>query len=360
MAKALKDEFSTRFVSDLAKAIASNGSRFAAEGFVSRVLDDGWEQLELKERLSRIVTVLGEFLPNSYPEAIDLLIFSSDRFSGLPALVFPEFVGRFGLNNWSVSMKALRVFTPLCSSEFGIRPFIDRNPDRAFKQMRRWAGHRDEHVRRLASEGCRVLLPWAPRVPVLKERLGDIREILEILKSDKSLYVRRSVANNLNDISKLDTDLAIRIAKNWKGSSENTDWVVKHAMRGLLKKGVPDVLELFGYSNPRRLGDVDLNLSTNKAVIGGSLKFEVTVSTKRGNLGLTRVEYIVGYVKANGSLSEKVFLITDCEIGDQSRRFQKQISFKDLSTRKHYSGEHTIRIAVNGKRFPSKVFTLRS
>ena len=360
MAKALKDEISNQFVSDLAEAIASNGSGFAAEDFVSSVIDDGWEQLELKERLSKIVTELDAFLPNSYPDAIDLLISACDRFSGLPALVFPEFVGRFGLNDWSVSMKALRIFTPLCSSEYGIRPFIDRNPDRAFKQMRRWTSHKDPQVRRLASEGCRVLLPWAPRVSALKERLGDILEILEVLKSDKSLYVRRSVANSLNDISKLDTDLAIRIAKSWKGNSENTDWVVKHAMRGLLRKGVPDVLEVFGYSNPSRLGTVDLSLGDNKAVIGGSLKFEVIVSTKRGNLGLTLVEYIVGYVKANGNLSEKVFLISDRVIRNQSRTFQKQISFKDLSTRKHYPGKHTIRIMVNGKRFPLKEFTLRS
>jgi len=304
------------------------------------------------------VEVLREFLPDSYPEAIESLLSICDSFSGMTALIFPDFVSRYGLNHWKLSINALQVFTPLCSSEFGIRPFIEKNPDKAFKQLRHWTKHKDEHVRRLASEGCRILLPWAPRVAALNNRQNEILGILDVLKTDPSLYVRRSVANSLNDISKLDTNLAIETAREWKGISEETDWVVKHAMRGLLKKGIPEVLKIFGYSNPKSLGAVKLNLQADRLKLGETLEFDIEISTRRGALGLTRLEFVIGYLKANGRLNEKVFLISDREIDSNEKSFSKRISFKDLSTRKHYAGEHTIRLAVNGKRFPPRTFEL--
>jgi len=360
MPEPLKNEFSKAFVSRLAAAIESVDPRFSASGFVSEVIDKDWPNRELKDRISKIAVSMNAFLPGSYTESVDTLIAASQGFNRMTAFVFPEFVGAFGLRNWNVSMKALRVFTPLCSSEFAIRPFIGKDPDKAFDQLIRWTKHKDEHVRRLASEGCRPLLPWASRIPALGDRLDDICRILEILKNDESLYVRRSVANNLNDISKIDTPRAISLAKSWKGISEDTDWVVKHAMRGLLKKGVPEVLGIFGYSDPKDLESVELTLQKAKAKMGGSLAFEARIEAKTETLGLTRVEFVVGYMKANGKLNEKVFLISDTKIQDKERTFSKRLSFKELSTRKHYLGVHTIRLAVNGERFPAQSFVLET
>ncbi|MCA9890935.1 MAG: hypothetical protein KC546_21305, partial [Anaerolineae bacterium] len=209
--------------------------------------------------------------------------------------------------------------------------------------------HENEHVRRLASEGCRPLLPWNIRLNQFVKDPTPILPILETLKADDSLYVRKSVANNLNDLSKNHPDLVLDIAERWYGDNEHTNWIVKHALRTLLKKGNQRALSIFGF------GDVDdvtiskLTVTPDLIAIGDDLFFSFDLLLKADQTKKLRLEYAIHYVKANGSRSKKVFQISEREVTpNTSHTIKSKQSFRNMTTRKHYPGQHKIEILVNG------------
>lgn len=202
MSDLLKDRYSRAFVQRLAAAMVSARPTFDATGYTAAVLGGGWNGLELKQRMRRLSATLHRFLPGTYPEQLGVLERVAPHFGGFEAMLFPDFVEQFGLEDFDESVRALECFTQFSSSEFAVRPYIIRHGARMMKMLRRWAAHENEHVRRLASEGCRPRLPWAMALPVFKQDPSPVLPILEALKADPSEYVRRSVANNLNDIAK--------------------------------------------------------------------------------------------------------------------------------------------------------------
>ena len=233
------------------------------------------------------------------------------------------------------------------SSEFAVRPFIINYEERMMAQMYEWSKDENEHVRRLSSEGCRPALPWGQALPKYKKDPTPILPILEQLKTDPSLYVRKSVANNLNDISKTHPDLVIKIVKSWYGKNEDTDWIVKHACRTLLKKGNRDVLTLFGYSDINSVDVKNFTLNKISISIGEDIIFSFTVLAKEETK--VRLEYGIDYVKSNGKRNRKIFQISESELKEnQKKDYTKTHSFADVSVRKHYSGTHSITLIVNG------------
>ena len=226
--------------------------------FTCRVFDELWEKRELKERMRHISMVLREFLPSNYDDAIDILkiLFKTlPENMGLEKMIFQDFVEVYGLEHYKKSMEALECFTKHSSSEFAVRRFIIKYPQESMKQMKIWASSDDLHVRRLASEGCRSRLPWAISLPEFKKDPKKVFEILEILKDDESEYVRKSVANNLNDISKDNPEEVKKITKNWIGKNKNRDRLVKHGCRTLLKIGDKDTLAMFGF---KKIKDINI------------------------------------------------------------------------------------------------------
>jgi 3-methyladenine DNA glycosylase AlkC len=247
----LKDQyFQPLMLKKLAKEIESVDPGFSAKAFVKAVHAKPWEALELMDRMRKVTDCLRDALPQDYVRALALLRSVAAGVSGFDSLLFPDFVQRFGIECPDESIPALEYFTELCSSEMGVRPFIERYPDRMFRQLKQWAKSKNMDHRRLTSEGCRPRLPWASALNELKKYPAAILPILELLKDDSELYVRRSVANNLNDISKDHPDTVIEIVKRWQGQSKETDWIIKHACRTMLKQGRPDVLQLFGFASP--------------------------------------------------------------------------------------------------------------
>jgi 3-methyladenine DNA glycosylase AlkC len=202
----------------------------------------------LKQRIRHVSASLRLTLPTSYSEALSVLIQIAPQCRGVEYLFFPDFVEVYGLDNWTDSIPALERFTLFSSSELSVRPFIVQDPVRMMDQMLQWAIHPDHHIRRLASEGCRPRLPWAVALDIFKVDPSPIMPILEQLKRDSSIYVQKSVANNLNDISKDHPEQIKQLARVWYGENLQTDWIVKHGCRGLLRKGDPDVLSLFGFA----------------------------------------------------------------------------------------------------------------
>ena len=214
-------------------------------------------------------------------------------------------------------------------------------------QMVAWSKHENELVRRLACEGCRPALPWAPAINSFKKDPTPILPILEQLKGDPSLHVRKSVANNLNDISKTHPDLVVKIAKEWYGKNEYTDWIVKHGCRTLLKKGNRDALAIFELHDVTSIDVENFTLWPASISINEDIVFSFSISAKEA--AKARLEYGIDFVKSNGKRNRKIFKISEVSLKENEKRFYlKKHSFADASTRKHYPGIHTITLIVNG------------
>ena len=180
-----------------------------------------------------------------------------------------------------------------------------------------------------------------------KKDPAPILPILEQLKNDPSVWVRKSVANNLNDISKTHPDLVIKIAKEWYGKNEDTDWIVKHGCITLLKKGNREALTLFGCGDSTSTDVIDFALGAPVVSIGEDINFSFSISSKQA--GKVRLEYGIDYVKSGGKRNRKIFQISEVSLkANEKKEYVKKHSFADVSTRKHYAGTHSITLIVNG------------
>lgn len=347
MAEALKNMYSSDFISRLSADIATI-SKTSLLQFQNLVMDEQWDSRELKERSKHIAHCMHQVIPESFEEQVNALYKVAKNYSGFTAIIFSDFVELFGLEAWEKSMEAMEVFTQLCTAEFAVRPFFKLDFERMVNQHLLWSKSSNAHIRRLASEGIRPRLPWGAGIPRLKQEPQHIFPILENLMMDDSEYVRRSVANNLNDISKGHPELVLSFVKSRDLTHRNTQRLVKHALRGLLKKANPDALALFGFHDTIELSNVFLSAQQSSIQLGETLNwgfsFEATGS------GKLRLEYHVHYQKANGKTSPKVFQISELTIeGFKKLSMDRKLSFQDLSTRKHYLGMHRIVLVANGK-----------
>jgi 3-methyladenine DNA glycosylase AlkC len=359
MPEPLKNQFNPPLIQSLCEAITATYSAFDSQAFSHQVLDEDWQGRELKARMRHISHCLNDFLPDDYPHSLDILIQASASFSGMTHMFFADFVEVYGLDHFDASMKALMVFTQGSTAEFAVRPFIKRYPEKMMAQMLDWATADNHHLRRLASEGCRPRLPWAMALPAFKNDPQPVLVILETLKCDDSEYVRRSVANNLNDIAKDNPELLIELAISWHGKNRDTDWIVKHGCRTLLKKAQPEILTLFGFFDPKHVIIEGFTLPTEVA-FEASLEYSFTIKSRQDKLGHLRVEYAIDFMKSNGKQSRKLFKIGEADYDQALKIINKTHSFKNLSTRKHYPGLHSLAIIVNGQQLVSGDFVLTS
>lgn len=349
MAERLKDMFFTEaFVQRLARQIKDAYPDFDTGKFVGLVFNRGWHDKELKQRMRHISECLHATLPEDYQQSLAILLKAAPGTSGFDAMVFPDFVECYGLEYRDDSIRALKEFTRLCSSEYGIRPFIVKEPKKTLATMLEWAGDSDRHVRRLASEGCRPRLPWAMALPQLKKDPSLILPILEKLKDDESEYVRKSVANNLNDISKDNPDLALDISEKWYGRSERTDWIVKHGCRTLLKAGNTRAMRLFGFGDPAKTEVRNFKLDQREIFVGESVNYAFELVLKEKQASDIRLELRVDYVKSNGKTSRKIFQLGEKTFEPGTHAISRKHDFKNLSTRKHFPGMHTLAVILNG------------
>lgn len=349
MAERLVDQFFTRdSLAALAEALYQAWPEFERERFLARVYAAGWEGLALKARMRRTTEAMYATLPQDYASALDILQQAAPQVRGFEAMCFPDYIELYGRQDWQRSLPALAFFTRFGSSEFAVRPFLDEDPLRALAYLLEWAENGNEHVRRLASEGCRPRLPWAMALPKFKDDPTPILPVLDKLKDDPSEYVRRSVANNLNDISKDHPELVLDLAESWYGRSERTDWIVRHALRGLLRAGNRRALRLFGFAAPQYLQISNLRLNPQRVPIGESLVLAYDLEVSGDQPQLVRLEYAVDYLKARGNHSRKIFQHSEKSYAPGMHRLEKNHSFAERTTRKHYPGKHHLAILVNG------------
>lgn len=348
MSQLLKDAYDQAYLQRLADVCIRVHPTFPVVHFLTAVFDAQWPARELKARSQHIRHCLHEALALPYEEAIPVLMEVAPEFGGYEALFFPDYVEAYGQQHWERSMDAMQWLTRFSSAEFAVRPFILAEPERMMAQMLRWSEHENYHVRRLASEGCRPRLPWGQSLPVFKKDPTPIFPILDILRRDDSDYVRRSVANNLNDIAKDNPSATIRWAQDYFDDHPLTDWIIKHASRTLLKQAHPEVMALFGYHPADDIVVSGLVLDAEQIRIGEDLGFRFAVHSSDGALGKLRIEYAVDYMKANGRQNRKVFKISEGMFPESGKDFSRRQSFREMTTRKHYPGAHRLAILVNG------------
>ncbi len=361
MAGELKAFFSPELVRRLAGDMSRASPAFPARAFINQATR-GLEALELLDRGKHISRALATHLPDDYPEAIAIILRSlgpvhaTDELLGLgmaPFFYLPHviFVAERGLDHFDVSMHAQYQLTQRFSCEASIRPYIAKEPERVFATLRTWAGDAKAHVRRLVSEGTRLRLPWAPRVAWLDENPERVLELLELLKDDPASVVRRSVANNLNDMGKVHPPLLARTCKAWFHSSASAERraLVEHALRSAVKRGDREALGILGFGKKAAVAIEEVRFEPRNVAIGGTVDVHFAIrNTARTSQDLL-VDLAVHFVKATGKATPKVFKIGRVTLAAGEHTVLKaRVSLKVHTTRKPNPGVHAVDVLVNG------------
>jgi len=365
-----KDVFNPELVASMGQRIKAVSSEFDEKSFKSNIVSK-LAPLSLSERSSLICETLYTHLPGEYNKAIAILLATFDKptetsemtgFEGFYFMPIAKYVSIYGLEkeDFDISMNALIEITKRFTSEDAIRPFIRKYPEQTFKKLYKWAADENVHVRRLVSEGTRPRLPWSS---VLREFIDDpkpVLDLLEELKQDSELYVRRSVANNLNDIAKDHPQLVVKTLKRWKSiNDKGTQWIISHASRTLLKQGLPEALNLLGYPTNVQISVDHLILNKEECKMGDEIEFSFELASKASGEQNLMIDFVVHYMKANGKKAPKVFKLSKKKLSANGQlSFKKKLSFKAISTRKYYPGPHEIEIQINGKRYGKLDFDL--
>lgn len=355
-----KDHLSKDAVSVFSKCIKEAYPKFDQKKYTATVLSGGFLKLELKERLNKIAESLKDFLPVNYDAAVAILIKVAPNVGTFENWALTIYVEKFGLKSFKTSVRALEELTKYGTSEFAIRPFMIFHTAKMLPILMKWTKSKNEHIRRLAAEGSRPRGVWVAHIEVFKKNACPVIEILEKLKSDESLYVRKAVANNLNDISKEHPDLVAATCKKWqKAGDARTDWIIKHGCRSLIKNGHPEVMKLFGFASKLSVKVKSFSIKPDKIKIGGMATLVLKLSTDQKSKQKLSIDYQVYFVSKNGSKNKKLFkwAVKSINSGNDLTLEKKQ-SFKDQSTRKHFPGVHQIEVLINGSVIVSKGVTL--
>ncbi len=381
MAEPLKNLFGPEMAHRAARSIAEVHPAFDVEAFTSRALTD-FDQLELTPRCQQIAAAMAEFLPQDRAQAIDILVDSlgpelencdpadaspigdpeidDNPMSGFFYMPHGYFLADHGGEHFEVVMRANYEITKRATSEFSIRTPLRDHTKRTLSELEVWATDPNVHVRRCVSEGTRPRLPWAFRLKAFQDDPTPVLRLLEILQDDPVEYVRRSVANNLNDIAKDHPDLVVNVAKRWwADADDNRRRLIRHGLRTLIKAGDPGALDVLGYgpSSPASVSSISIDPPT--VHIGEKVKIEAVIENPTQASCAALVDLRVHFVKANGSTSPKVFKGSELALeGGESATVRKTISVAQHTTRKHYPGKHHVELLVNGATLPGGSFVI--
>lgn len=370
------EPFKNRISADLLRHISSQLDQHVPS-FKRKPFEKGilglLEGLELKERAQLIADHLHEVLPTAPKKRAKIVRAmlhprgtekgqqsDADGITGWGMFPLGMVVGQYGLKDFEGSLELLKDMTGHFSSEFDVRFFLIEDQERALAVMSDWVDHPDFHVRRLLSEGTRPRLPWGMQLPRLIEDPSPMLPLLEALRDDPEEYVRRSVANHLNDIAKDHPDLVAKIAKRWlKGASPQREKLVRHACRSLIKQGHTATLEAFGLGAPQ-IAEPKITISTKTVSFGGALQFSASMcSTSKKPQSLV-IDYLIHFKKANGERVGKVFKWKKIMLPPGERLvLEKSHPIKPITTRKYYAGKQGLSLRINGADFGFEEFSLK-
>ncbi len=367
----LKDQlFNREKVHKIACEIKSVYEEFDKHSFQREVLEK-FPFLELKERIYHIRDELKTHLPDDFQTAVKILLDSlpqeldssksDDDFGDFIYAPFGEYISLYGCSEENVdfSLMALGEITKRFSVEMAIRDFINSFEDKTLQMLKEYSFSHNYHQRRLSSEALRPKLPWAKKIDIdYKTPIS----ILDNLYSDKTRFVTRSVANHLNDISKIDPSLVIDTLKRWqktdRQAKKEMEFIINHSLRTLIKTGDKKTMEFLGYRQNPSIKIDNFSLANDKIVIGEALEFCFDIKAEEKERLI--VDYIIHFKTKNGSLSPKVHKLKKLEIEkDGSINISKNHPFKaNMTTRKLYLGAHKIELQINGKVYTCAKFDL--
>lgn len=359
-APALKEMFNAARFRQLAMLLAECHPGFDQKRFL-KLATTGLEPLTLIQRMRHGTHALYATLPSDYPKALVVLRRLAPRIEhNFVGIMLPDFVGVYGRDHFDESLDALHFFTRFSSAEFAIREFLRLDLARTLAVMERWSHDENEHVRRLASEGSRPRLPWSFRLEALVADPSPVTPILENLRADPSLYVRKSVANHLNDISKDHPEWMLARLKSWSFTHPHTQWIAKRAARSLIKAGHRQALALFDFKTKPNVSVADFKLSPRRLTLGEAIEFSFRLQSKSRQPQQLAVDYRLHYVKASGGTAPKVFKLCELTLAPgAAQTVGKRQTLRNFTTRRHYSGRHRIEIQVNGRILAHGYFDLR-
>ncbi|MCF3651903.1 DNA alkylation repair protein [Synoicihabitans lomoniglobus] len=356
----MKDWFNADRYHTIADQLTAVDPGFDRKRFLQLTLD-GLESRELMDRMRQTARAAALTLSGAVRKQIATLRrIAPQTDHGFVGIWFAEFVANEALDQPDLALPALHFFTRYGSAEFAIRRFIVRDPGATLARMQPWTQDDNEHVRRLASEGARPRLPWGVRLDALIADPTPTRPILEALKADSSLYVRKSVANHLNDIAKDHADYVVAWCAPWQSLGPDSAWIVRHGLRTLIKRGHPGALKIVGAGADAKVDITTFAATPTTVTLGGSLQIDLHLaSLARGDQTLI-IDYVVHYVKASGKASPKVFKWKQLSLKASERiTLRKHQTIRDFTTRRHHAGHHLVELQINGQRLAETHFELK-
>jgi 3-methyladenine DNA glycosylase AlkC len=355
----LKNILGPQALRTIADAGTGASPRFDGGAFLDAA-SAGLDALSIMERVRHIADALKVALPGDYAAALAIVRAMAPGLAhGFQAVAVTEFVARYGLGDFDRSMEALADLTRFGTAEFAIRPFLVQDAERTLAVMTRWSGDGNDHVRRLASEGSRPRLPWAARVPALKGDPTLAAPILEVLKADSSLYVRKSVANHLNDIAKDRPDWLLDRLGAWPKDDAHTVWIIRHALRTLIKQGEPRALALIGVGHGAAVEMQSFAVTPETVRLGDTIAIAADLRSTSGEDQRLVVDYRIHYARAGGKSVAKVFKLRTFELAaGETVPLAIRQQIKDFSTRRHHRGAHEVELIVNGQTMARAAFDL--
>lgn len=362
--------FNEKKVKQLASEIKAVYPEFSANVFARTILKDFRDQ-ELMDRIRGIRDKLREFLPADYNKALTIILaalpeeLASDKsdndFGDFIYAPYSYFVATYGCTqkNINVSLNALKEITKRFSAEGALRDFINAFPKETLAAVTKWSQDKNYHVRRLASEGTRANLPWAKKIkldPVL------LVPVLTILYQDKTRYVVRSVANHMNDLTKVNPKLALSLLKEWKRAKlqndKELDYLIRHSLRSLIKQGNSEALALLGFDT-KAIKVSQFKLDQSEIKVGDQLTFSFLIHSTDSVSQNILLDYVIYFLKGNGKLAPKTFKIGKLILEPKSKLvIKKRHTLKKMSTRTLYSGWHELVLQINGQTLGKKKFHL--
>ncbi len=378
MGTPFKELFSHALIADMAASISRVYPQFDDAGFI-RDASQNLASLELKQRSNQVLDALSTHLPADFSTAAAIINqslapapdgdfndiddpqpdVSGQGVRGWAIMPMADYIARHGQDNIALSMDSLYQLTQRFSAEFAIRPFLARHTAQTLAILARWVDDPNAHVRRLVSEGTRPRLPWGMRLSVFIEDPAPVIALLTRLRDDRAEYVRRSVANNLNDIAKDHPDLVAEIAADWlHDAPKNRQRLVHHACRSLVKQGHAGTLGALGFG-PVQLVASPLHLNDSTLEMGQEIAFSIEIMNDETKTRELVIDYAIHHRKANGSLSPKVFKWKKLRLkAGENVRLTRTHRIYEITTRKYYAGEHLIEVLVNGASVATARFDL--
>lgn len=324
-------------------------------------------ELELMARIKHMALCLDAQLPEDFSAASAVILaalpppldptLSDDDFGDFIMAPLGAYVVMRGLDKPDIALPLLKELTKRFSVEFDIRHFLNAHKDATMQAMLDWAQDENYHIRRLASEGTRPVLPWGVKVGLA---LDEPIVLLDELHKDRARFVTRSVANHLNDITKKDPDLVLNTLARWRAAGKQAaaelDWMERHALRTLVKKGHQGALERLGY---RAAPAISVEMGFSQAVeIGQVGALEIAIEASRDERLM--VDYVIEFVKANGARRPKVFKLKklDIKAGERVVLAKNHRFLKGATTFTHFAGVQMIYMQINGQKFGEQEFAL--